>query len=855
MSGGSRCHGVPRVPPHVLARPRLTDALDAAGALTVVRGPAGSGKTVLLADWVRRRRPGAAPAVWVTLDEASVTRRAFWARLDLALTDAGVIPGDLPVRDELAAAGAVVVVVDGYHLMGDRRLDEEIVEALDDCPGVRMVVATREPSALEMRRMPRRLDPVVVTPGRLRFDEAELIAALQEAGLPQGVETPQGLLAKIGGLPLVVGLVSEAVRRHAGEQDLHALDQVLRTTVVRFFREVVLPATDPRLTPFLLATCVADALTPGLAETLGGRADAADCLDRAEDAGYGHWQRDGDDRPVFRYTLLARTALRAELAERDPAAHQGLRRRLAVWAESHGRPDIAFREALSAGDLGLAARVVRASWPTLLRDHGQEVGELLGGLTLRQQLDHPELTLALALAYNARMLYRARAMELFGVAVTAAQTTTAESRPDRLVLRSVESVALRLSGQPGLALAATEDALALVEGLTAEDRAAMDRQLPALLNQHGIVLLCSGRFGRALALFSRAAALDPGADGRERFFSLGLAAGASAIAGDMIGAAHFVALAHAVPCPPEWREGRHGVMCHLAETYLHLDRLEFDEADTHLAAVEPYLATLEFWPSFAYARAMADLGRGRALPGAERLAEQLGPAGHLGLSDADRRNLTVVQALLLGAAGKTARGTALLGSGSGRRSDPWPRLARAADCLRTGRPERAARQLRGMAGEGWESLRWRGTFHLVRAAVAQHCGRAAEAAAALDAAAAVLVPHGRLLPVMLLRREDRETLAALAGARGSAAARELFRRAARVPVALPSAPETVVLTSREEAVLHALCRLPGSREIASALGVSANTVKTQLRSLYRKLGADSRAEALSRGRLLGVFGA
>ncbi len=46
-------------------------------------------------------------------------------------------------------------------------------------------------------------------------------------------------------------------------------------------------------------------------------------------------------------------------------------------------------------------------------------------------------------------------------------------------------------------------------------------------------------------------------------------------------------------------------------------------------------------------------------------------------------------------------------------------------------------------------------------------------------------------------------------------------------------------------MLEALSRNPSVSGIAAELYVSANTVKSQLRSLYRKLGTSSRDEALA----------
>jgi LuxR family maltose regulon positive regulatory protein len=66
----------------------------------------------------------------------------------------------------------------------------------------------------------------------------------------------------------------------------------------------------------------------------------------------------------------------------------------------------------------------------------------------------------------------------------------------------------------------------------------------------------------------------------------------------------------------------------------------------------------------------------------------------------------------------------------------------------------------------------------------------------------------------------------------------------------PQAHAEVPLTDSELAVLRFLPSHMTNQEIAEALFLSINTVKTHLRSVYRKLGVVSRREAIARGRRL-----
>ena len=79
---------------------------------------------------------------------------------------------------------------------------------------------------------------------------------------------------------------------------------------------------------------------------------------------------------------------------------------------------------------------------------------------------------------------------------------------------------------------------------------------------------------------------------------------------------------------------------------------------------------------------------------------------------------------------------------------------------------------------------------------------------------------------------------------------------APAPAAAPGGPPpwpAEPLTVSETRVLRYLPTHLGAPEIAAELFLSANTVKTHLRHLYRKLGAHSRREAVQRARAIGLL--
>ena len=103
--------------PGLVPRPRLLARLDEglARGLILVCGPAGYGKTVLLADWARR---GEFPAAWLSLDAGDNDPARFWRHAVAALDRARPGIGD---RRGPAARAARAVLVPGPGHGADQR--------------------------------------------------------------------------------------------------------------------------------------------------------------------------------------------------------------------------------------------------------------------------------------------------------------------------------------------------------------------------------------------------------------------------------------------------------------------------------------------------------------------------------------------------------------------------------------------------------------------------------------------------------------------------------------------------------------------------------------------------------------
>src|SRR5918995_1446374 len=184
----------PRPPRWLVARGRLVELLDAGvqDRLTVLTGPAGSGKTVLLSSWASTAAlPG--PVAWLSLDAADNEPARFWSYLLAALRQSGAAPPGgrlgslgLPIGGPdrgvllgLAAAlaelaGPVVVVLDDVpQLTSPALLDGLGTVPPRSSAALRLVLAGREDLPLPLARLPVAGPPVEVGGGEVAFTAEE----------------------------------------------------------------------------------------------------------------------------------------------------------------------------------------------------------------------------------------------------------------------------------------------------------------------------------------------------------------------------------------------------------------------------------------------------------------------------------------------------------------------------------------------------------------------------------------------------------------------------------------------------------------------------------------------------------
>lgn len=297
---------------------------------------------------------------------------------------------------------------------------------------------------------------------------------------------------------------------------------------------------------------------------------------------------------------------------------------------------------------------------------------------------------------------------------------------------------------------------------------------------------------------------------------------------------------------PDWLERHLLLGAAVARAFLAIDRLDAADASAALERAGSGEEQAELWPFVVAARAAYAVAFGEPNSGLVRLgaacfahgmAGRPGPGAHPALLRA--------HADLLAALGEGNQVVALAEGGAARWLRPPAARARLLAGDSSGAHAVAGRAIRDVAVTPRDALE----LQLVLALAHLRAGEVDEARARFGQAVD-LGRQGLLSPFALFPREEVLELCRLAGADpqelGISGASSGARPAGRpVPI--------VLLTTRERAVLVGLASGASPIAIAAEHGVSVNTVRTQIRKMYRKLGATSRASALARAGRLGLL--
>jgi LuxR family maltose regulon positive regulatory protein len=806
----------PRMREGVIVRPRVQRRFDNAAplALVLVSAPAGYGKTMAVATWMNRRRGGVA---WVTADARDDDPVRLWTHVAVAVERelpgagsralaelASASASVEPALDALAAGigrvdAPLAIVFDDFHAVTDERCLRTVDYALGVLPdNARVVIVTRTDPKLRIGRRRAEGSLCEVRARRLAFTPPEARRMLVDN---EGLDLDDGqvatLAARTEGWPAGLYLAALWLRRAPDVGRAVAEFAGTERAVADYFASEVLPGLEADVRAFLISTSVLEAFDAELCDVLLDRGDSYSMLTRIERSNL--FLIALEQLGWYRYHDLFRDLLLAELDRREART---LHRRAAAWLASREMVEEAVEQLYAAGDDEAVADVLEAHHLELARQgRATTIVRWLSRVPDAVLQERPSLIVAGAVA--ATLI--ARPAEEIRRLLAAAERAR-RVHPDTWTPYHAAAVQLMRAfyteQDVGAAVAAAEEAVQLA-------RAGENVGAPA-----------TNGAGKTNGAAKPGAAATPG-----RFTAPG-APGRLAAAGD-IAARENVATAGGA-----------------AEGTGRFSAPSGASSPGGIASPDDVLAPAA--ASAVLISALATLAGARLLSGDLDAAAEaaLEAVGH---PDADRdpHGLTSAETTL-----------ALVALAQGRRQ------------LAAQRVEEALKLVRQAGIKDSPSA---GAAELAAALIARADGRLGDAERAAERAAAIRgslggarqawmqltlagirVDRGRLVaavPALELARE------LLAGCKDAGVVGDLLpsveqelatARERSAPIAEPPSP----------AELEVLKRLPGGesiREISASLFLSVNTIKTHLRSLYRKLGVSSREQAVARAYALGLI--
>lgn len=851
----------PALPSGLVQRDRLIGKLDAAtgSSLILLLGYAGAGKSVLLSSWLATRP--AMRRAWMSCDRSDADQLRFWTSLVASIRisepsfgadtlDRIELDGQVGLEaigvlsDELRSLSEpLVIIVDDLHDAESEALWPLLAAFIEWLPPAhRVILASRREPPLPLHRWRAEGRLAEIDSARLAFDDDEAAALLSGLGVDLDTSAVSLLARRTEGWAAGLQLAGLSLRDRADASE--HVNEVAATdrNLADYLTAEVLEQLPDDVTDFLLATSVLRELDARSCRALTGDHAAHRRLREIEARGLFLVALDSERRR-YRYHHLFAELLQAELRMRDEQRERRLHETASDWYEHEGELELAVHHAVRAG---ATARAI-----TLLRDH--LVRDYFSGT--------PLLTTRLIDLLDVATLERERDLAL------------------EFALTVGMNGALEEAGRWLRRLALLDDAqadpvfrgrLAAAQAFWEMARGGAQRAMSHTIRARQL-LDPSEDIARELTVAeSRMRHYLDDLDGVRELAEAGVARGLPPMAAVIVTGAHAAIEGDAGNLDTADRLGRDalevadlsGTRQHFAAgeamrviAGVHLERLELDRAEQLLEevlrkvererpAIELLCLVDQTWLLVERRRiddAFETIAR------AEQLAERVDASAAL-LS-----RVTATGAHLHLLVGEVTRAAALVRTTpTGTRHD----LVAARLSIAQQRHQDALTLLDAVETHRWP--RFELEVLLLRARAALELGRpSGEIEGIVESALMIAEPHrfartllvdgGPLDEVLraILRRAPHDPYRAMLV--------EHLRSRTPVPRAIESPATPFLPSSRELEVLRYLVTGLSNREIAGELYISLNTMKTHVRSLYRRLGVSSRSQAVAAARDQGLL--
>ena len=282
----------------LLNRQRLLDVLDDALKRNVIFiiAPAGFGKSSLTYQWGLHLTENDVISSWVSLDENDIDVRQFLSFLALTLAKSGLEIGNLDVgaRNGFAesqvggvllsildcigrSSKQVVLFLDDYHRPKSTAIDDTVRDILKLAPSnLTLVISSRETPSFNIPQLIASGDASVLDSDIMRLTQAETSATL---GDMISAKDAKAIYEQTEGWPVAVQLA----RVNKQANPTVAIEQVSSSHLVAsYLTNQVLLSMDQDMREFLLSVSILDQFNTSLANKIRSKEDSAQIINRLD---------------------------------------------------------------------------------------------------------------------------------------------------------------------------------------------------------------------------------------------------------------------------------------------------------------------------------------------------------------------------------------------------------------------------------------------------------------------------------------------------------------------------------------------------------------------------------------------
>ncbi|MFL9906307.1 LuxR C-terminal-related transcriptional regulator [Paraburkholderia sp. RL17-337-BIB-A] len=474
---------LPRLPADLISRPRLVGLAERAASkrLTVIKAPAGFGKTSLALIWLERLRANGARVAWLSLDAEDDEPAHFLNSLAHALwhacgdvgaaaisltADAAFVPPRAVVttliNELLEVDDEVVLFLDDYHLISLPAVHQTMSFFIEKVPShVHVVLCSRTDPSLPLARLRAGDDLLEVDAPALRFDFDETKRFVEHA-LPGVLNAShiETLFANTEGWAAALRISMSVLSRteyQSSQEDIvpSGTSRPFAAYIEHMFER--LPAD---MVEFMLRTSILDRLSAPLCEAITGQRTSQRMLDEIAEGRLLLQALDLDGQ-WFRYHHLMSEYLRAKLEAQHPDEVAELHCRACEWYGAQALWTEAVKHAIAAGSTDNAIRLMERCAMALVKK-----GDLLTLLGLQRRfpagLAGAQVKVTLAIAWGmALAMHFDEALTMLDALENDTRSHTGKETEDiRWECQAIRSIVAGLKDHPERALAIAEPCLA-----------------------------------------------------------------------------------------------------------------------------------------------------------------------------------------------------------------------------------------------------------------------------------------------------------------------------------------------------------------------------------------------------------